>query len=511
MITNKHIIDENPGQFRGNEAYIQRLMAIIASFMSFSAIFAVMVWWMVQKRQKRFQFRHLLIWSLLGFDLIKAVAMVIFPLNKLNDEYHTDKARHSRLCDVVGYITSLAIEGGDLSVLFLAVHTALLVFWSESKGGLSQYKYAIFLAMVFIPNIMASLGLIPPSRADQTGYIDFTTHCDLRPYPHWYRLALSWIPRLVIILSICCIYFAIYIHIKVKINELERSLGSISSSTEANQETRPRETSASTIQSGELSHVACIKRWISQFPGLAFLYPYDWRSATVTVISTEEGTIAEATINTFVFPLDMSGYEQNAANLQNFINSENFLHFQRRRSAIERQVNFLFIYPLVYIFLWIFPLAQEALQYNDDQEGQHSVFWVAAVADFVKPFSGFIDSFVFTFKEFHSNVPYNEGPSTSVDPSTPQFAYLSNDQQQNNRRSTTSSTSTEAPRNNLWTYKLRPRRRSSSSNRSPKVPPIVDVISPLKRSSAQTASTTNSSNPTEQIDLVDFLRATQVS
>lgn len=508
MVNNKHIIDENPGQFRGNEAYIQKLTAIIASFMSFSAIFAVMTWWVIQKRQKRFQFRHLLIWSLLGFDFIKAVAMVIFPLNKLKDEYHTDKARHSRLCDVVGYITSMAMEGSDLSVLFLAMHTALLVFWSESKGGLSQYKYTIFLALIFTPNIMASLGLVPPSRTNQTGYIDFTTHCDLRPYPHWYRLALSWIPRMVIILSICCIYFAIYIHIKVKINELERSLGSISSSTE---ETRSREASATTIPSGELSHVAYIKRWISQFPGLAFLYPYDWRSATVTVISTEEGTVTEATINTFVFPIDMSEYEQNAANLQSFINSENFLHFQRRRSAIERQVNFLFIYPLVYIFLWIFPLAQEILQYKHDHNGQPSVFWVAEVADFVKPFSGFINAFVFTFKEFQSNVPYNEGPSTSVEPTTPQFAYRSNDQHRNNRRPTTSSTSTETPRNNLWTYKLRPRRRSSSSDGSPKVPPIVDVISPLKRSSAQTASSTNSSNPTEQIDLVDFLRATQIS
>ena len=53
--------------------------------------------------------------------------------------------------------------------------------------------------------------------------------------------------------------------------------------------------------------------------------------------------------------------------LQNVVSSENYLRFQRRRADIEKQVSFLFIYPIVYVLIWTFPLIQQYYPANQPQ------------------------------------------------------------------------------------------------------------------------------------------------
>lgn len=59
---------------------------------------------------------------------------------------------------------------------------------------------------------MASLAFINPIYP----YVGMNTFCTLPVRPFWYRLALSWIPRYIILGTITLLYVVIYLHVKLK-------------------------------------------------------------------------------------------------------------------------------------------------------------------------------------------------------------------------------------------------------------------------------------------------------
>ena len=97
----------------------------------------------------------------------------------------------------------------------IAVHAALYVFQSSrSRGeaGLYKHRYIAYACWIIYPTTMASLAFVNPMNA----YISSGTYCNLPVRPFWYRLALSWIPRYLIIITIILLYLSIYLYVEYK-------------------------------------------------------------------------------------------------------------------------------------------------------------------------------------------------------------------------------------------------------------------------------------------------------
>jgi hypothetical protein len=184
--------------------------------------------------------------------------------------------------------------------------------------------------------------------------------------------------------TILIIYIAIFVFVKIQTKALDKSFSTLTSSGGGTEDSR-----SSVFHSRKGPKIRLkrpenwkehISKFFSQFPGLGYLYPYKL---------IVEDSDRDLSVDTDVTALDN---RQLTEYLQNVVSSENYLQFQRRRADIERQVSFLFIYPIVYVLIWTFPLVQE---YHSSIEAS----WINILATWFRPFSGLVNSVVFVLKE----------------------------------------------------------------------------------------------------------------
>lgn len=71
---------------------------------------------------------------------------------------------------------------------------------------------------------------------------------------------------------------------------------------------------------------------------------------------------------------------------------------QGRRRAIQRQLRLLFIYPVMYIFLWMFPFIAHCFNYSD-YYAQHPFFALSVLNVFCQNIMGFCDVCIFCWRE----------------------------------------------------------------------------------------------------------------
>lgn len=82
---------------------------------------------------------------------------------------------------------------------------------------LYPFRVVAYISLIVFPTIMASLAFIDKSFP----YTNSGVFCYLPTRPIWYRLALSWIPRYLILMTIVAVYLAIYLYAGYKFNEFE--------------------------------------------------------------------------------------------------------------------------------------------------------------------------------------------------------------------------------------------------------------------------------------------------
>lgn len=137
---------------------------------------------------------------------------------------------------------------------------------------------------------------------------------------------------------------------------------------------------------------------LSYFPGLGYLNPLldDKRP------KSENDTIPDDNVQ----GRSETSNQRTLINedFQQQINRENIDRFNHRRNIIERQVNSIFIYPLTYVLLYIFPLIQQCLYYTRNSGTEYKdtiepIYWLALVAAWMKPFNCFVDTCVFLIRE----------------------------------------------------------------------------------------------------------------
>ena len=121
--------------------------------------------------------------------------------------------------------------GPDSVILLMAIHTALTIFASRnanSQTGLYRYRWGAYACWAVFSIIMAALAFINPSSP----YVSQGTFCYLPARPIWYRLALSWIPRYLILCTILGIYLAVYLYTRSKFGDFDGRFNSGSLASE---------------------------------------------------------------------------------------------------------------------------------------------------------------------------------------------------------------------------------------------------------------------------------------
>ncbi|KAI9696353.1 MAG: hypothetical protein M1820_008195 [Bogoriella megaspora] len=159
-----------------------------------------------------------------------------------------------KFCQVTGFFVQTGIEMGgqhndetqyvvsssphsDLSVLFMSLHTALMVFkpWTRVVGdeGLYSFRHATMAITIGIPLVLASIAFANHGY----GYSAQLPICALPVRPFWYRLALQWVPRYIILLTILGLAIAVYHYVEGEFSIF--STNAVSASTDLDSMSAP--------------------------------------------------------------------------------------------------------------------------------------------------------------------------------------------------------------------------------------------------------------------------------
>ncbi|ESZ92857.1 hypothetical protein SBOR_6765 [Sclerotinia borealis F-4128] len=455
---------------------LQKLALAFASVSVASSILAF--YWFMRMRRS---FRHDLIMILIQSDMFKALWFMVFPIVVF---LHGPIADDSKFCQISGFFLSLGIEASDISVLMVAVHTALYIFKPKSsagEGGLYPYRRIAYAIWIIFPILAASLAFVSNDEA----YVAQGTYCYLPVRPFWYRLALSWIPRYIIFITILTVYASIYFYVRYKFRGFENSHSQDSfDSTERTRQshirrsvppppalainglvTEPRhplavyvgqrrKASASTLNSfvnmrnhahqfmwasvfhsrnrahtavsppSEISTDsyagASTPQPVSEMTSPALLIPQQafnpmsppqfrntsWRESFARRLSLDSNAsvYTPPTFTNMTSVQQQNGPEEPEIGLYDLhlINSSGqdpaVSEMIRTREKIRRQLRFLFIYPLVYLGMWMIPFISHILQFND-KLAVDPPFAINALTTIFVCVQGAVDCWLFSTRE----------------------------------------------------------------------------------------------------------------
>jgi G protein-coupled receptor GPR1 len=381
-------------------------------------------------------FRHHLIFLLILSDMWKALWYFIFPVVVFT-RGKVDST--SNFCQASGFFIALGTEASDYAILVIALHAALYVFRPPKQlgeGGLYPHRYWMYALWVILPTLAACLAFTNPR-----GYITSGAYCALPIRPLWYRLGLSYIPRYIIFITIFALYGTIsaYVHIKFRgfsefsdlssssetrsrnsTSEVKTQQGS-SASTTPNVECRKQSTGASTQDqtswSRNMSHDAKpvwkdvnfittsppkgVSTKQSRGITIAGFAPTVSDTSPATrvledLVSSQrkEPEIPTPGISFSGEPRISSGTTQAARTAE----TATATHLQDTRNAILGQLRLLFIYPVVYVLMWVFPFVGHCLQYSN-YFAAHPPFWLNVVATCSLALQAGADCAVFSWRE----------------------------------------------------------------------------------------------------------------
>lgn len=358
------------------ELLILPSIAIFAASISLTSGLLVGYWFIRMKRS----FRHHLIMLLICSDFWKASWQLIYPAVVIK----TGNADKGYLfCQVTGFFISMGIEASDFAVLVIAVHSALYIFYPATalgEGGLFRYRSYLYTIWVAFPLLMASLAFLNTSKA----YTSQGAYCYLPARPMWMLLALAWIPRYLILVTILVLYASIYVYVRIKFRTFRTNIG------------------PSVLDMHDVDH--------SNLPtnSAPDRLP-DLHSHGLIPESPETGQGTSASDEPFV---KISDLPRAQGKLSRFFGAPAALpstsgpidgptataELVKRRYVIRRQLRLLFIYPLVYALMWVPPLISNSLQYNKHFANKPS-FPLQCIVSFTLPIQCAVDCWLFATRE----------------------------------------------------------------------------------------------------------------
>lgn len=428
---------------------------------------------------------------LIQSDMFKALWFMIHPVVVFT---RGPVLSNSAFCQASGFFISIGIEASgtrpyvmiwpsfgetmltvvDFAILMIAVHTALYIFKPSQglgEGGLYPYRHFAYVLWVIFPALMSSLAFLNPDNA----YVTQETYCYLPIRPFWYGLALSWIPRYIIFITITVVYFSIYGYVKYKFSELGSDVGDTSRK-------RASAIDDPTLQSADLTAPNRVHRpdrpEVPSMPKLARhgLIPHSDTASTISPTSRKQSVISNgsprarsnsrgyswdtytlANLDTTLFDpakepqsplppelhydasrsspstLDTDLLPDSTTSVTSTMHVfrgfkfrrpssaatplEDQPHFdlslslvdsrgrniateelRKTRTAIRRQLRFLFIYPLVYMLMWVIPFISHCMQYTDYYVS-HMPFVLSCLVTIIIALQCAVDCWLFSTRE----------------------------------------------------------------------------------------------------------------
>ena len=230
--------------------------------------------------------------------------------------------------------------GSDSVILLMAIHTALTIFASRKaniQNGLYLYRWGGYACWAVYSVLMAALAFINPSNP----YVFQGTFCYLPARPIWYRLALSWIPRYLILCTILGIYLAVYLYTRSKFGAFDARFSTESfisgDSTQHSGTDPPPSWPVSDLDGADDPR--------DEGPNTLMTSPTLGSNSFQPLLRppsrlvNRTPTLLESTL--------IASAERRAK-----VNAANAALRQQHRD-IKRQLRYMFVYPLVYLAMWI--------------------------------------------------------------------------------------------------------------------------------------------------------------
>lgn len=430
-----------------------RICAITSSIASIiSGLLFIYFYGMIHPSRRKF--RHQLIFMLICFDFIKAVAILVFSLVL----FDTVSTENHPLINGIGWLTTFGIEGADIVILMFAIHLAMLVFnypylsslkkkfilklksklnsiinlkskilnrnsfssYSDSdsdstedsengnthnlEGGLYGSRFTVKIITILFPVLISSVGFYIDDIYEE--YI-FWSYFRQKTAP-WY---FSWVVRHFVLITILIIYVSIYIYVMFQFKKVSKNLkNKFDSNDQSNNEINDIDNNKN---NDVFLNAFGDSIWYKLFQFLAmFIFPDIHISAKLhgQSLDTDEDlqNIQKLKIQSKLqndsdnnLDLNSNSIYANVANneiskqIQNLLFEEAMERFNSRKSQIMRQMKITFIYPISYFFLWLFPIIYH---YEIIDQG-YGDLWTVGLTAFFLPLNCFVDFLVFLLRE----------------------------------------------------------------------------------------------------------------
>lgn len=437
--------------FSASQSRAILITALSAACFSLVAVLIALRWFLIMRRS----FRHCLVMYLIISDASKAIWYFVFPIVVF---VSGPVESSSNFCQASGFFLVVSIAMSDMAILIIALHSILYILRPNNamgEGGLYRYRNWIYPFWLGLPVLAASLAFIH----EKDSYVTAGTFCYLPKRPFWYRLALSWVPRYLIISVILFMYIWIYIYVRIKFRGFDNLAGSDSSSVSESRRESAYPSGNEDVgrkPSTQAAHVRpppaltspsfeSRKQKASLSPGSGSQHIQPWDEVNFitakplqrnlpdnvaeddTVSLTARGREGSSDIRipsgdapVKETPLESSrrgsrkasavlttatsskiqrgGSSDHWATTPVNISDEVSDPLKKTRLAIRKQLRYLFIYPLVYIIMWSFPFASQALSY-DEYYVAHPVFWLSVVQTLMLGLQAGVDSILFSWTE----------------------------------------------------------------------------------------------------------------
>ncbi|KAJ4352446.1 G protein-coupled receptor gpr1 [Didymosphaeria variabile] len=277
---------------------------------------------------------------------------------------------------------------------------------------------------------MAALAFINPLW----GYMSQGPYCSLPLRPFWYRLALQWIPRYLITITILALAIAIYAHVGFESRAISNSVKDTTPSVSA---ITPRHSVVSR-EDGSASGPEMSQYQASQFcrgssvvsmigasrrgSGVASVgshsdlandttraYSIPGSSRTVDrcyilpqLQTYDTANMGDASIVDKESEPPRNGSEDQSDGNTSSLSDAPPRHLQRqqahKRARIHRQLRLMFVYPIVYVLIWLFPFINHCMTYKDEFAA-HPLYWLSMINVICLTSMGAIDCLVFSLRE----------------------------------------------------------------------------------------------------------------
>jgi hypothetical protein len=316
----------------------------------------------------------------------------------------------------------------DYAVLVIALHNALQVFRPSTSlhaDGLYTYRYLVYFGAVAIPSTMASLAFINPNW----GYMSQGAFCSLPLRPFWYRLALAWIPRYIIAVVILGLAVAMYTHVGFEFPQLrdlaDNSGRSYSNTTTMSSASEPdltvepaasaeeqrlrafRRGSSVVSMAGSSRHASVVASLgalsedahnVRRSDSVRTTRPPRRRLTLNPLRTSPETKPREAEAKAETQSPSYSVLDSAASPLSRCPTAHAAHQRTLQRSRIHRQVRMTFIYPIIYILMWLIPFVNHCMMYHD-YWAAHPLYWLSLLSSICISSMGAVDCLVFSLRE----------------------------------------------------------------------------------------------------------------